>query len=597
MYFTTARCAGAVSNLRPIAQATLMALGAGACFVGHAGAAGPDTSPASFVAGRILVMPRAGLADAALAGILKEHGGGKGRRIGASALHIVDLPAGNEKGAVDRLARHPHIKFAELDRRIAPGFASNDPYFGSQWHLGHIGASTAWDAARGDGVTIAILDTGVDPAHPDLAPRMVAGWNVYENNANTADVYGHGTQVAGTAAAMLGNGIGVSGVAGNARIMPIRISAGDGSATYSAMAQGLTWAADHGARVANISYVAAGSASVNSAASYMKSKGGLVVTAAGNYSVDANIAPTSAMIPVSATDGADAKTSWSSFGSFVAMAAPGAGIYTTTNGGGYGSVSGTSFASPVTAGVVALMMSANPALSSNGIESLLYSTAVDLGAAGRDPYFGHGRVNAAAAVQAAIGSVTVADRTAPVATVASPLGSATVSGLVAVNVQASDNVGVVKVELRSNGALVASDSSEPYLFTWDSTSVANGMATLVATAYDAAGNAGSSVNVAVNVANTLVVDTTPPTLRISQPVDGARVSGNLSISVDATDDMGSAGLRQSLFIDGKNVASAVGAVLSYRWNTRKASSGVHLIQAVAQDAAGNSTTRSVQVSK
>lgn len=590
---TTSPSFAAGSARRPVARAASIALGALACAVGAAHAA----APGAFVAGQILVMPRAGLGDAALAGILEEHGGGKGRRIGASALRIVVLPAGNEQAAVARLARHPHIKFAELDRRIAPGFASNDPYFGSQWHLAHIGASTAWDSARGDGVTIAILDTGVDAAHPDLAPRMVPGWNVYANNADTADVHGHGTQVAGSAAAVLGNGIGVAGVAGNARIMPIRISAADGSATYSAMAQGLTWAADRGARVANISYVAAGSASVNSAAGYMKSKGGLIVTSAGNYGVDANIAPTTALIPVSATDGGDARTGWSSFGSFVALAAPGAGIYTTTAGGGYAAVSGTSFSSPITAGVVALMMSANPALSSSAIESLLYSTALDLGAAGRDPYFGHGRVDAAAAVHSAIGSVTVADRVAPAAVIAAPLALSTVSGWVPVNVQASDNVGVVKVELRSNGVLVASDSAEPYAFSWDSASVANGMTTLVATAFDAAGNAGSSADVAVNVANVRAVDSTPPTVRISQPADGARISGNVAIVVDAGDDMGSAGLRQTLFIDGAQVTSAVGGVLGYRWNSRKVAGGVHTILAVVEDAAGNRTARSVQVTR
>lgn len=596
MHLDSSACFDPAPAARPLARTAVVALGLLALFGVGARAAAADPSAGTPVAGRILVMPRAGLGDAALAAILDQHGG-KGRRIGASALHIVDLPAGQEKSAVERLARHPHIKFAELDRRIPPAFASNDPYFGSQWHLPLIGAPIAWDAARGDGVTIAILDTGVDPLHSDLAPRMVAGWNVYANNADTADVYGHGTKVAGAAAAILGNGAGVAGVAGNARIMPVRISAADGSATYSAMAQGLTWAADRGARVANISYVAAGSASVNSAATYMKGKGGLVVTAAGNYGVDANIAPTTAMIPVAATDPSDLKTSWSSFGSFVAMAAPGAGIYTTTSGGGYAAVSGTSFASPITAGVVALMMSANPALSAGGVESLLYSTAVDLGAAGRDPYYGHGRVNAAGAVQAAINAVTVADTTAPTAAVSAPLGSSTVGGIVAVDVAATDNVGVARVELRSNGVLVATDTAAPYAFSWDSTRSANGMASLVATAFDAAGNSASSSSVAVNVANASVADSTPPVLRISQPAEGSKVSGTVSIRVEATDDAGSAGLRQTLYIDGKSVASASGGALSYSWNTRKATAGSHLIQAVAQDAAGNSATQSVQVSK
>ncbi|MEO6409706.1 MAG: S8 family serine peptidase [Burkholderiaceae bacterium] len=594
-HLTTSRPGVSPPVRHRLAHAAWLALAA----VGTAGLALPAAASNldTPVPGRILVMPRAGLSDAALTAILAQHGGGQGRRVGASALRIVDLPAGQEAAAVDRLSRHPHIKFAEQDRRIAPSFASDDPYFGSQWHLPVIGANIAWDAARGDGVTIAILDTGVDSAHPDLAARMVGGWNVYSSNNDTADVYGHGTKVAGTAAAIMGNGTGVAGVAGNARIMPVRISAADGSATYSAMAQGITWAADHGARVANISYVAAASASVLSAAGYMKNKGGLVVTAAGNAGTDAGIAPTTALIAVSATDASDTRTSWSSFGSFVALSAPGAGIYTTTSGGGYAAVSGTSFASPVTAGVVALVMSANGSLSAAQVESVLYSTAVDLGASGRDPYYGYGRVNAAGAVQAALGMVTKADTVAPVAAINAPLGSSTVSGLVAVNVSATDNVGVTKVELRSNGQLVATEMAAPYAFSWDSSSVANGMNNLVATAYDAAGNAGASMVVSVNVANVNSgTDTTPPTVRLTQPANGAQVTGNVSIAVDASDDAGAAGIRQTLYIDGKVVASVSGGSLSYRWNTRKAAAGTHVIQAVASDAAGNTSSQTVQVS-
>lgn len=551
----------------------------------------------SYAPGRVLVMPRAGLPDAALVKILEEHGGGKARRLGNSNLHIVDLPAGAEKTLVERLSRHPHIKFAELDRWVLPNLVTNDPYLGSQWHLPKIGANAAWDAARGDGVTIAILDTGVDALHPDLLARMVPGWNIYDNNSNTSDVYGHGTKVAGAAAASMSNGVGVSGVAGNARIMPIRISGIDGSASLSAMAQGLTWAADKGARVANISYLSADSAAVNSAASYMKSKGGLVTTSAGNSGVDQNIAATSSMIPVSATDGSDVKTSWSSYGVFVAMSAPGAGIYTTTNGGGYAAVSGTSFSSPITAGVVALMMSANPSLSSSAVEKLLFSTAVDLGTAGRDSLYGYGRVDAAAAVQAALSAVSVVDTSAPAASISAPLGSSTVSGLVAVNVGASDNMGVTKVELRVNGTLIATDTSSPYGFSWDSSKVANGMSSLVATAYDAAGNAGSSAAVAVNVANTFAADTSPPTVRISNPVNGAKVTGNITIRVDSTDNNGSAGILQTLYINGKSVASVSGGALSYGWNTRKMAAGSYTIQATAQDAAGNRATQSIQVAK
>ncbi len=183
------------------------------------------------------------------------------------------------------------------------------------------------------------------------------------------------------------------------------------------------------------------------------------------------------------------------------LAAPGAGIWTTSRGGSYGTWNGTSFSAPVAAGVGALVMAANPALTNQAVENLLYSTATDLGAAGRDTNFGYGRVNAAAAVAAAVPKVPVADTTAPSAAIASPGAGTTVSGLVAVNVNAADNVGVQRVELKVNGTVVGSDTGAPYQFSWDSAGVPNGVANLVAVAYDAAGNAGTSASVGLSVAN------------------------------------------------------------------------------------------------
>lgn len=553
--------------------------------------------PEQWAKGRVIVETRAGLSDAEVTKILGPHGG-QAKRMGRSNLLVVHLPANASETAVKaQLAHHPHLKFAELDRRVELGFVPNDPYLGSQWHLSKVGAPSAWDLSLGSGVKIAILDTGVDGAHPDLASQMVPGWNAYDNNSNSGDVHGHGTAVAGTAAAALNNGTGVASLAGGARIMPIRVTDTTGYAYWSTVAQGLTWAADQGARVANVSFVGvAGSSSVQSAAQYMKNKGGLVIVCAGNNGVDEGIAPTSTLIPVSATDGNDQKTSWSSYGNFVAMGAPGSGIWTTSRGGGYQAWNGTSFSSPVTAGVVALMMAANPALPSSQVESLLYSTAVDLGAAGRDAYYGHGRVDASAAVAAAKTAVA-SDTQAPFASITAPLASTTVTGLVPVNADASDNVGVIRVELRVNGALVSTDTGSPYQFSWDSSQLANGMASLVATAFDAAGNSKASTTVSVNVANNVVPDTSPPSVAISNPASGAKVSGTVSVKTTASDNAGAAGIKQSLYLNGKLVASATGASLSYNWNTRKSSNGSHTLQAVAKDAAGNTTSTSVSVTK
>jgi thermitase len=580
---------------------TAAALACASLALGIASAA--HAAPAGeFARGRILIEARAGLSDAELDTVVKAHGG-KRRKLGQSRMHVVDLPPGlSEEDAVAKLSRRAEIKFAELDRKVNVAMAVNDPYIGSAWHIGKIGASTAWDSTQGGGITIAVLDTGVNAAHPDLKDRLVAGYNAYDNNTVTSDLCGHGTAVAGTAAASTNNAMGVAGVAGAARIMPVRIAYKDSTgacpAYFSTIASGITWAADNGARIANVSYVGiAGSAAVKSAARYMKGKGGLVFISAGNNNVDENVTPDDAFIIVSSTDSADNKSSFSSWGSFVSLAAPGTGIWTTNNALGYSAWNGTSFASPVSAGVAGLMMAARPDLSAEQIEKLLFQTSVDLGAAGRDPVFGYGRVNAAAAVAAARALVNTVDTVAPQAAIAAPLGSSTVSGSVPVSVNISDNVGVVRVDLKVNGTTVATDSAAPYSFSWNSTGVVNGMASLVAVAYDAAGNAGASNTVAVNVVNAVPVvtaDTVAPTVSINNPVAGT-VSGTVSVAVAAADNAGAAGIRTALSIDGKVVSNGQGGSLSYSWNTRKVAAGAHTISVTARDAAGNATTRTVGV--
>ncbi|MBY0467797.1 MAG: S8 family serine peptidase [Burkholderiaceae bacterium] len=552
---------------------------------------------------RLLVMPRAGLQDGDVDKIAKTFGG-SARRVGKSELRILDLPAqASETATLARLAHHPQLKFAELDRRVRLTLVSNDPYNGSEWHVPKIRADQSWDTTQGGGVTIAILDSGVLATHPDLIANLVPGWNFYDNNSNTADVYGHGTAVAGAAAATTNNGTGVAGVAGSAKIMPIRVTDTAGYGYYSTIAQGITYAADHGARVANASFASLYSSSaVQSAAQYLKSKGGLFVVAAGNSGANDGAPATTAMIPVSATDGSDARASWSSFGSYVAVSAPGVGIWTTNSDGGYGAWSGTSFSSPITAGVVALMMAAKPALSASQIEGLLYSTAIDLGTPGRDPYYGYGRIDAAAAVAAAVSTVA-ADTQSPTVAISAPLGGSTVSGLTSVDVSAADNVGVARVELRVNGSTIATDIAAPYQFTWDSSQSPNGTATVVAYAFDAAGNSKASANVSVNVSNASAIpapaptDSIAPVVAITNPVNGGKVSGMVSIGVAASDNAGVTGIKQSLYINGALKASATGGNLSYNWNTKKMASGQYTITAVATDAAGNQTRTSIQVSR
>jgi thermitase len=604
MYFANHRSTITSKSSRRLGLTAISLAAALAC--GAAMAQGQSTAAPGqdFARGRILVMPNAGMPEAALDKLVKEQGGGKGKRIGQSQLRIIEVPPGLEKQMVDKLARHPHFKFAELDRVVVGDAQSNDPMAGSQWHLPKIGANSAWDISQGSGVTIAILDSGIDTNHPDLVGHIVAGYNFVDGNSNVEDVHSHGTKTAGAAAASLNNGVGVASVAGQVKIMPIRVANSSLYATWSAIASGITYAADRGARIASVSFNgAAGSSAVLNAASYMKSKGGLVFVSAGNSNVDPGYANTSSVVIVAATNSSDTKASFSNFGDHVHLSAPGEAIYTTTWGQSYTSISGTSFSAPITAGVAALVMSANPSLTSTQVENILFSTAVDLGSTGRDIYFGYGRVDAAAAVAAAKsagGTVVTTDTQPPTASISAPLGAATVSGLTPVNVSVSDNVGVTKAELLLNGAVVASDTNSPFAFSWDSTKVANGMASLSVRAYDAAGNVGQSATVSVNVANSVVAttDTVAPVVTFANPADGSKVSGNVSVSVNGSDNSGVSGLKMTLFINGKQVASSSGSSqIKYGWNTRKIAAGSYTLRVDATDAAGNRSSSSVSVNR
>ncbi len=316
-------------------------------------------------------------------------------------------------------------------------------------------------------------------------------------------MYGHGTMVAGTTAMVGNNGSGSVGVAWGAKIMPVRISESDGIAYLSTIAQAINWAADNGAKVANISFGGlSGSATIQSAAQYMRSKGGVVVVAAGNSSGLETMAANDAMLSVSATDSSDLRTSFSSYGDYVDLAAPGIDIFTTARGGSYANVAGTSFSSPVVAGTVALMLSVNNKLTPADVDRIIKSTAVDLGTVGFDQYYGFGRVNAAAAVADAK-SLGVIDTQSLVISITSPTGGK-VAGVVPVDVNYSDNVGVTRVEFYANGQLVVTDSLSPFAFSWDTTAKADGAYSLTVQAYDAAGNKGMSAAVSVTIGNDII---------------------------------------------------------------------------------------------
>lgn len=409
--------------------------------------------------------------------------------IGAVVYQVSDDDTARE--VVDRLnaGKRDIIEYAEIDMLVPPALTPNDPNLSSAWHLPKVEAISAWDTARGDGVVIGIADSGVDCTHPDLVGNCVPGWNVVGNNSDTSDINGHGTAVAGAAAQSGDNAAGSAGVAYNAKIMPLRITdSADGYAYWSAVAQAITYAADRGVRVVSNSYGSSFSSSVQSAAEYLRSKGGVFVAAAMNNGAELTDSNPSSVITVSATDSNDVKAGWSNYGAPIDVSAPGVSVYSTTRGGGYAGWSGTSFATPITAGTLALILSQNPALSASEAEQVLFSTAHDLGTAGWDTYYGHGRVNAAQAVALASstkGTMGVPDTTAPSAPQNLSVTSVTGSAASLAWGQATDNVGVTGYAIYRNGTKLTTVAGTTYTNTGLTPETAY---TYAVTALDKAGN-------------------------------------------------------------------------------------------------------------
>jgi type VII secretion-associated serine protease mycosin len=299
----------------------------------------------------------------------------------------------------------------ELDApvRAADVPAGDDPLRSSQWDLATVRATDAWASSTGAAVTVAVIDSGVDATHPDLAGQVLPGADFITGTEGEAiDPNGHGTHVAGTIAALAGNGEGVAGLAPGARILPIRVLNANGGGYMSDVANGIVYATDRGADVISMSLSATIQVdAVTNAVAYAHSRGVVVVAAAGNARATGSPASYPAadpgVIAVAATDANDNVAYYSTQGSYVDVAAPGSDIVSTfpvATGMAYRRMSGTSMAAPHVAAVAALLKSYDRGLTPDQIEQAITGSAVDLGVPGRDDDFGSGRLDAAAALAA-----------------------------------------------------------------------------------------------------------------------------------------------------------------------------------------------------
>lgn len=269
----------------------------------------------------------------------------------------------------------------------------NDPRFGQQYAPQKIQCIPAWDAMKGSAnVRIAVLDTGVDYNHEDITGKMVLGKDFADSDEDPMDEEGHGTHVAGSILAHTNNGVGVASIAPLCSLMAGRVL-GPGGGTYDWIANGVTWAADNGAHVINMSLGGGGDAPIlHDAVKYaLNTKGVVVVAAAGNHGTTQKIFPGSypECIAVAATDQNDQKAGFSAYGDWVDVAAPGVNTLSTFPGNSYGGSSGTSMSSPVVAGLAGLIKGAWPAASAAQIRAQIENNCDPVG-----NFVIKGRVNA-----------------------------------------------------------------------------------------------------------------------------------------------------------------------------------------------------------
>ncbi len=383
-----------------VTSATAYASYPEACFAGVEG-----------IDGRALVVaPRS--ADRAVVAAALRTGGLVGRRVDPVGLREVVWPsrAALEVG-LTVIAGVPGVRAAEREHVVHAHRAPNDPRLTEQWGLTKIGARKAWDVETGTSnpVKVAVIDTGVDFEHPDLQGRVENGPNVAYGTEDSQDDQSHGTHVAGIVAASSNNKVGVAGMSWGAKVLAIKVLNEEGSGTSCDVAVGMIEAGRHEVDVVNMSLGAATTCPIvyRLVTAYLKQQDIVVVASSGNdgYYASPQSAPSNCpdVIGVGATDRKDEPASFTTFGGSVDVAAPGHEILSTfmdpkTGKRSYAAFSGTSMAAPFVAGLAALLRSQHPEWTAAQVTDRILATVDDIGPAGRDDFYGAGRINAARAL-------------------------------------------------------------------------------------------------------------------------------------------------------------------------------------------------------
>ncbi len=339
----------------------------------------------------------------------------------------------NDAQALQALQSNPAVLYAEPNYIVklnlpanvkqapvqaAPGsFKPNDPMYAQQYAHQKTASEAGWAIEQGNkDLILAIVDTGVDGKHPDLAAKLLPGYNTVDDKpSGQSDGNGHGTHCAGIASAITNNGVGVAGYAPNVKILPVKVLSDSGSGSYASVAAGIVYAADNGAKVISMSLGGpSNSKVVEEAVKHALSKGAILIAAMGNDGNGSKSYPAAiaGVMAVGATDSADKLARFSQYGTWNSVTAPGVDILSSfpthasdMPGVNYGSISGTSMATPAVAGLAALVRSKFPQLNAAQVKTHIEATSDDLGDPGYDIRFGFGRINVAKALSTAPGAV------------------------------------------------------------------------------------------------------------------------------------------------------------------------------------------------
>jgi thermitase len=398
---------------------------------GAAGEKPGQPEPAS-APDQLLVRFRPGVAPGKADRVLADHGLSRVRRIQGIDVDLLRLPPGlSVERATEILGRLPEIAYVEPNyvlRILAPPQQDDSLEIVDQWGLDKIEAQSAWDAiAPRNPILLAVVDTGIDRSHPDLASNIWSrpgeipcngldddgngyvddtwGWDFVNADQDPFDDNGHGTAVSSSAAGAgvgVGDKPGVLGVCPWCRLMAVKVMSGEGSGNLADIANGIVYAADNGARVINLSLGTTTSLqTLEDAVNHAWSQGALVVAGAGNNGVRQLFYPAgyANAMAVASTNAEDYHSCFSNYeDGFISVAAPGEAVFCAIPAQGYAKADGTSISTPFVTGLGGLLFSQNPTRTNDEVRALIENSAQDLGPAGVDAFFGHGRIDAFRAV-------------------------------------------------------------------------------------------------------------------------------------------------------------------------------------------------------